>query len=480
MEFSSSTPVVHVFPHSHCDTGYRKSFDDYYRSEVQYILDSMLVALEQRPDRRFVWEEVSYFSVWWAQASEAERELVRVLVQRGQLEFIGGGWVMHDEAATSVYATLNQMTLGLRFLNDTLNVRPRHEWHIDPFGHSIFMAELYSLLGYTSVIINRVPDPVKQQMKADRGLEFMWQSPFSGREIFAHVLDSHYSTPDLPAFLSFDAKIATFVQLCKERLGWYLTDNVLIPFGNDFAFQNATSDFASMDAIVDAINNNSAAYGLTVRYSTLSEYMDAVLSSGVKFPSRDGDFLPYVACSPCGASQCGGIFGNSPCGATDSFWSGFYTSKPSQKLLSEVQDASLRALETVRALSLFQGDLRVEESLVLAKNTSAIMQHHDAITGTSFPESYEDYNVRLGEALSAGDEATSFIKVGLCSLTSSSLSPSLPLFSPLPLTHMLPHLSLHVSTFSPQQIKKFCNIVHGFAIFMFTSFLSGYVIQDNV
>ena len=423
--------MVHLVPHSHCDAGYQKSFDDYYHSEVQYILNSMVVALQQRPDRRFVWEEVSYFSVWWGQASEAERQSVVTLVEKGKLEFIGGGWVMHDEADTSVYATLNQMTLGLKFLNETLNVRSRHEWHIDPFGHSIFMAELYSLLGYTSVIINRVPDPIKQQMKAERSLEFMWQSPFSGKEIFTHVLDTHYSTPELPAFLDLEVKAAMFVAVCKEKLGWYMTENVLIPFGNDFAFQNATKDFEPMDEIVDFINNKSSVYGLTVRYSTLSEYMDTVLSAGVKFPSRGGDFLPYVACSPCDSAQCGGIFGNDPCGATDSFWSGFYTSKPAQKLLSGVQDASLRALETIRALSLFQGDVHVEEALVLAKNTSAIMQHHDAITGTSFTESYDDYNVRLGEAVSAGDEATSFIKVYKTAALLYHFSPS-NLFSPSP------------------------------------------------
>ena len=363
-----------------------------------------------------MWEEVSYFSVWWAQASQEERQLVTTLVEKGQLEFIGGGWVMHDEADTSVYATLNQMTLGLQFLNETLNVRPRHEWHIDPFGHSIFMAELYSLLGYTSIILNRVPDSVKQQMRADKSLEFMWRSPFSGQEIFTHVLDTSYSTPALPAFLSLEVKVAMLVAICKEKLGWYMTDHVLVPFGNDFAFQNATKDFASMDEIVDAINSNSTAYGLTIRYSTLSEYMDAVLSAGVTFPSRGGDFLPYIACSPCEATLC--FASSNPCGVADSFWSGFYTSKPAQKLFSGVQDASLRALETIRALSLFLGNGNVEEALVLAKNTSAIMQHHDAITGTSFTESYNDYNVRLGKALTAGDSVTSFMKVRLLPLLS--------------------------------------------------------------
>ena len=48
-------------------------------------------------------------------------------------------WSMNDEAATHYAAIVDQMTLGLEFLNDTFGVcgRPRVAWHIDPFGHSI-------------------------------------------------------------------------------------------------------------------------------------------------------------------------------------------------------------------------------------------------------------------------------------------------------------------------------------------------------
>jgi hypothetical protein len=64
----------------------------------------------------------------------------------GRLEFANGGWVMNDEGATHYGATVDQMTLGLRFLEDTFgnDGRPRVAWHIDPFGHSREQASLFA------------------------------------------------------------------------------------------------------------------------------------------------------------------------------------------------------------------------------------------------------------------------------------------------------------------------------------------------
>ena len=35
--------------------------------------------------------------MWWDKASPASRAQLKRLVQRGQLEVTGGGWVMNDE-----------------------------------------------------------------------------------------------------------------------------------------------------------------------------------------------------------------------------------------------------------------------------------------------------------------------------------------------------------------------------------------------
>ena len=39
-----------------------------------------------------------------------------MLVKEGRLEFVLGGWVMQDEATTHYVAMVDQMTLGLKFI----------------------------------------------------------------------------------------------------------------------------------------------------------------------------------------------------------------------------------------------------------------------------------------------------------------------------------------------------------------------------
>ena len=40
--------VVHVIPHSHCDPGYRKTFDQYFKENVNSTITTVLQALKVR------------------------------------------------------------------------------------------------------------------------------------------------------------------------------------------------------------------------------------------------------------------------------------------------------------------------------------------------------------------------------------------------------------------------------------------------
>lgn len=71
---------------------------------------------------------------------------VHEFIKNGQFEFINGGWCMNDEATTHYSATIDQMTLGLKFIENNFapDARPTIGWQIDPFGHSKEQASIMS------------------------------------------------------------------------------------------------------------------------------------------------------------------------------------------------------------------------------------------------------------------------------------------------------------------------------------------------
>lgn len=54
--------------------------------EVDYILDTVISALEENPERKFIEVEMAFFSRWWALQDERMKSRVHKLVENGQLE----------------------------------------------------------------------------------------------------------------------------------------------------------------------------------------------------------------------------------------------------------------------------------------------------------------------------------------------------------------------------------------------------------
>lgn len=73
------------------------------------------------------------------------------------------------------------------------------------------------------------------------------------------LLVSDTRLPTYPA--NIGALAAAFVDMVWERSAWYRHNNLLIPFGNDFAHQNAQLTFKQMDALMAFVNANES-YGV--------------------------------------------------------------------------------------------------------------------------------------------------------------------------------------------------------------------------
>lgn len=78
-------------------------------------------------------------------------------------------------------------------------IQPRVAWQIDPFGHSKITPSIFKMMGYDSLVINRIHHAVKSYLKRKKGMEFIWNGSDIGCNpdcaMFTHVLHHHYSAP---------------------------------------------------------------------------------------------------------------------------------------------------------------------------------------------------------------------------------------------------------------------------------------------
>ncbi len=160
---------------SHNDPGWLMPFEEYYQRKTKAILDSVTNFLTNDASLRFIWTETSFFSRWWKDCDDAKKAQFFDLLEKGQIEFAGGGWVMNDEAASHYPSIINQYTEGHEWLRANIgDYFPKYAWAIDPFGHSSTQAYFHKRIGFKAMYIQRIHYETKKWFASHQALEFFW------------------------------------------------------------------------------------------------------------------------------------------------------------------------------------------------------------------------------------------------------------------------------------------------------------------
>ena len=385
--------LVHVICHTHDDPGWLKSFQGYYNDAVKNILDNMVVSLSAKKERKFSYVEMSFFKKWYDKQSDQIKQKVKEFISEGRLEIINGGWVLHDEAATYYKHLINNMRIGLKFLKEEFNYIPRIGWFIDPFGHSSANSHILSLMNYKQIVLTRIDYLEKKYRIDNHNLEFVYDPFGLEQKIFTHISYKHYNPRNTLNDYIRDRRINlsesqlknvcedTYQTLRQESNG-YRTNNVLLYFGDDFTFKKENYNYENIEMVMDYVNKNMKGK-MKMIYSTPSQYFKSVLDSDVEFQKHSNyDFYPYADNAHC-------------------YWTGYFTTRPNMKGL--IKQLGLYLNITNRLLfEIYIGnktimnnnkDLinKVIENVYFARENLGILQHHDAVTGTSTENTHSDY-----------------------------------------------------------------------------------------
>lgn len=427
---------VFVVPHSHNDPGWIKTLDDYYNQQTRHILDNVVDALDIDEKRKFIWAEISYFSMWWADTDERRKRLALDQLSKGQLEIVTGGWVMNDEANTHYYAMLDQLIEGHQWIAKFLGtgIKPMSGWAIDPFGHTPTMAYLLKRMGFHSMLIQRTHYQVKKHLAKDKNLEFMWRQNWdheSSTDMFCHMMPfysydiPHTCGPDPKTCCQFDfrrlpgggitcpwrippqridnnnvaQRSRMLVDQYKKKAQLYRTKVLFVPLGDDFRYEttfDTHEQFSNYQRLMDYINSHPEIKA-KVQFGTLSDYFNALYkatdaepgSQPKDFPALSGDFYTYAD-------------------REDHYWSGYYTSRPFYKNMDRALESHHRAAEIIFSLAEARARHHGTSSFPLdqlyglltkARRNLGLFQHHDGITGTAKDFVVVDYGQRMLQSL---------------------------------------------------------------------------------
>jgi len=414
---------IFVVPHSHCDPGWIKTFDEYFRQQTTQIITTIVNALLQDARRTFIWAEISYFSWWWEEQPASMRAAVRELLRTGQLEFVTGGWVQPDEANSELYAMEIQLQEGHDWIRSAVGAEyiPRYGWAIDPFGYSPTAAYLWKQYNFTGMLIQRVHYAVKKRLAQERHLEFYWRQTWDNattavddvngqkvapHDIFTHVMPffsydvPHTCGPDPAVCCQFDfarlpgkgpkcpwhqapqkitdanvqQRALLLLDQYRKKAALYRSNALLAPLGDDFRYQiphEAEAQYTNYQKIFDYINENVP--GVNIQFGTLSDYFRAARGTFQgPVPVLKGSFFTYSD-------------------VDQDYWSGYFTSRVFDKALDRQLERILYAAESMSGAT--RGELQVP------RRALSLFQHHDGVTGTAKNKVVQDYAQRMYDAI---------------------------------------------------------------------------------
>ena len=386
---SDARRVLVLTESSHWDTNWLQTSDEYFDSRIEPIFFAILAALEKDPLRVYCIESVFFLQLFWQRHPEARGRLRALLEPTAhgppQLRILSSSFTTADTLLPHPEAILRDFLLGQEWLtHEGLTAHPRTAYFPDNFGHSPHLPSLMRSVGVDSVAVTRIDGmyfiasdfrressyPLKGStaeilQKDLRTLDFIWKDD-DGAEVLCHWNAFTYFQGDMLAhagIVRWNGHVAAVPWRTRghvaRRIDGFVkqleplarTPYLLCPIGMDF-----NDPIVDLRELLDRYNRER--YGDTGTWTVL-----AGLDDHFELLGQNKADLPVLSVDP------------------NPYWMGFYASRPELKQRPTRIARTLVLAEKLSALE--PPDAELEASLHEGWSKVVLMNHHDAITGTS-------------------------------------------------------------------------------------------------
>jgi lysosomal alpha-mannosidase len=217
-----------------------------------------------------------------------------------------------------------------------------------------------------------------------------------------------------------DKRVNEFVSAVQHQAQFYSSNHIMMTMGNDFQYENAQVNFKNLDKLIKYTNDlQSTGSKINVLYSTPSCYLYALNKANQTYTQKHDDFFPYA------------IF---PHG----FLTGFFTSRPALKGYERMVNNFFQVCKQLDTLALFGIEAQSGEKISTLSDAMGILQHHDAVSGTSKQHVANDYARRLAFGVAQCQDVVNAAYSKLLPVIPTTVAPTLQFCSLLNVSRCLP------------------------------------------
>ena len=268
--------TIWLVPHSHYDVAWLDPEDKTASRIAMVYRDHVLTAMT-KPSYRFVLDQVPSLRAFALLFPAMMSDLID-LVKQGRAQLVGGMFVQPDENLPEGETLLQAGVLGQRYLEETFGVRSRSGFNIDSFGHSLQMPQILRQAGMKEFVFARLGDAPRPSKT-----EFWWVAPDGSRVLTAWMAEGYDVAQGIGRSDNLRQEQGRILAIYRKLRPLSATSHVLIPVGGDYA----PPPIYLPEIVADWNARNE---DIKMNIATVSDFFDAVLSTGEKLPEVSWEF----------------------------------------------------------------------------------------------------------------------------------------------------------------------------------------------